>query len=145
MHYIFSIFSFLFPFSFFLFLFLFAILTLFNFLSSSIIFFLVQYFIPSNNFIFFLFSFVFLQILKNFPLYLLKFNSFTSFNLSSTSTISLPSLFSYKFLLTSFTPLSPIFSKLSTTKRSILSLFLQILFLFWLIFFLLFQPLFFSY
>ena len=48
------------------------------------------------------------------------------------------------FLITSFTPLSPIFSKLSTTKRSILSLFLQFCFSFgWFFFFYCFNHFFF--
>ena len=119
MHYIFSIFSF------FLFL-LFAILTLFNFSSSSIIVFLLQYFIPSKNVIFFNFHLIFFRFKKFFHYIFL--NSIVS--LHSTFHLLPPFLFHLNchinfFLITSFTPLSPIFSKLSTTKRSILSLFLQ--------------------
>ena len=132
MHYIFSIFSF------FLFL-LFAILTLFNFSSSSIIVFLVQYFIPSNNFIlFFNFHLIFFRFLKkNFHYIFL--NSIVS--LHSTFHLLPPFLFHLNFhinffLISSFTPLSPIFFQVIHDKKvNTLSL-SPILFLFWLIFFL---------
>ena len=114
------------------FLFLFAILTLFSFSSSSIIVFLVQYFIPSNNFIlFFNFHLIFFRFKKK--IHYIFLNSIVS--LHSTFHLLPPFLFHLNFhinffLITSFTPLSPIFSKLSTTKRSILSLFLQFCFSF---------------
>ena len=91
--------------SFFYYLF-FAIFTLFNLSSSSIIVFLVQFFIFSNHwllkiFIWFPFKFS--------PSYLHKFYRFTFLNLPSTSTLPLPTWFSYKFIFTSFPPLSPLF------------------------------------
>ena len=133
MHYIFSIFSFLFLFSFFFlcFFFLFSILTLFNFSSSSIIVFLIQYFIPSNIYIFLIFIWFSLDF-KIFFHYIFL-NSIVS--LHSTFHLLPPFLFHLNFhinffLITSFTPLFPIFSKLSMTKRSMLSLFLQFCFSF---------------
>ena len=141
MHYIFSIFSF------FLFL-LFAILTLFKFSSSSIIVFWVQYFIPSNNFIlFFNFHLIFFRFKKK-KFHYIFLNSIVS--LHSTFHLLPPFLFHLNFhinffLITSFTPLSPIFSKLSTTKRSILSLFLQFCFSFGWFFFYCFNHFFFFY
>ena len=50
------------------------------------------------------------------PLYLLKFYCFILLNLSTTSTLPLPSHFSYKFRITSFLSLSLSPSKLFTTK-----------------------------
>ena len=144
MHYIFSIFSFLFPFSFFLFLFLFAILTLFNFSFSPIIVFLVQYFIPTNNFIFFNFHLIFFRFLKIFHYIFL--NSIVS--LYSTFHLLPPFLFHLNFHINFFLlhfHLSPhSFQVIHDKKVNTLSL-SPILFLFWLIFFLLFQPLFFFY
>ena len=78
MHYILSVFSY-----FWFFVFFFVILTLFNFSPSSTIVFLVQSFIPSIIF-FFNFHLIFFRFNFFFPLYLLKFYSFTLFNISST-------------------------------------------------------------
>ena len=129
MHYIFSIFFFFF-----------AVLTLFNFSSSSTIVFLIQSFIPSNHLIFFRFLKIFHYIFLN-----------SIVSLHSTFHLLPPFLFHLNFhinffLITSLTPLSPIFFQVIHDKKvNTLSL-SPILFLFWLIFFffLLFQPLFFS-
>ena len=66
-----------------------------------------------------------------------KFYSFTFLNLSSASTLTLPTWFSYKFLLLHF-HLSPLFHpSYSLQKRSILSLSLSLQFcLFWCFFYL---------
>ena len=143
MHYIYSIFSyFLFCFVFFfvVFFFFFAILTLFNFSSSLAIVILVQSFIPTNIYInFHLIPFRFLNIF----LYI-----FLNSTVSICSTFHLlpPFLFHLNFHINLFlASLFPIPSKLSTTKMSVLYLFLQFCFSFGGFFFLLFQPLFFSY
>ena len=117
MHYIYSIFSYFFV--------SFAFLTLYNFSSSSTIVFLVQSFIPTNIYI-------------NFHLIPLRFlNIFLYIFLNSTvsicSTFHLlpPFLFHFNFHINLFlASLFPIPSKLSTTKMSVLYLFLQFCFSF---------------
>ena len=110
MHYILRIFSyFLLSFFGFFFFFFGAILTLFNFSSSSTIVFLVQSFIPTIIFFFpvliwfsFVFNFFFLYIF-------LDSTVFTLFNLSSTSTLLLFHLnFRINFFLLHF-HVSPLF------------------------------------
>ena len=116
----------------------FAIFTLFNLSSSSIIVFLVQFFIFSNHwllkiFIWFPFKFS--------PSYLHKFYRFTFLNLPSTSTLPLPTWFSYKFIFTSFPPLSPLFLPSCSQQKDQYSLSLSLQFcLFWWFFFYHFFP-----
>ena len=120
---------------FFFFFFFFAIFTLFNLSSSLTIVFLVQFFIFSNHG-FLNFTFDFLYKFLNFLLYIfinsmvslfwtfhllppfqpfIFINStvFTFLNLSFASTLTLPTWFSYKFLLLHFHLSPPFFPSCS--------------------------------
>ena len=113
----------------------FAIFTLFNLSSSSTIVFLVQ-FLSSPIISFLNFSFDFLYNFKFSLSYLHKFYPFTFLNLSSTSTLPLPTWFSYKFIFTSFPPLSPLFLPNCSRQKGQYSLYLSLQFyLFWWFFF----------
>ena len=109
------------------FFFLVAIFTLLNRLSPSTFSFLVQLFIFSNHCLFKIFISFPLCILKISLLYLLKFYNFTlSTNLSSPLTLPLLSCFSYKFCITTFSPLSLNPSKYDSQQKSQYSLFLSL-------------------